>query len=204
MLVQSTRLFAAAAAAFATLVLSACGPREPELGTVGSVTAATAAAIAGASGAPGGAFAAAAAAVVVPSVPCGDAAFTGGAAAAAPPVVEKRSGPGYVLEVVSAKEAEVGKPVATCLRIKPTAGYHVNLAFPFDVDVTAPAGVDARRPIGKADAESFVEAEARVGVPFVARAPGEKAMQAVVRFSVCAATVCETPVEELAWTTVAK
>ncbi|HEV8321993.1 MAG TPA: hypothetical protein VG389_10290 [Myxococcota bacterium] len=205
-----------------------CQPSEPELGTVSAVPGGgtSTVALAG-SGIAGGAPVTAAAGPPVPAVPCGDAAFGAASAAGAPaappspaaaaspaasgappaapsPSIEKKTADNYVLEYVPAREAALGKPAATCVRITPAAGWKVNLAYPFQVDVTSPAGVDSRAKLRKEDAEAYDEHGTRVSLPFVAHAAGDLAFAAVIHFGVCNASVCDTPVEELAWTTAAK
>jgi len=186
------------------LVLAGCQPTESALGTVSAVptTDGTSVAIGGAKGA-SGAPATAAAGPAIPAVPC-DTAFTGGPAAGPKPAVTTKKGEGYVVEYVAAATADVGKPAATCVRITPTAPYHVNLKYPFQVDVTPPAGVDARTPMHKEDAEAYADTEARVSLAFIARDGGDKNFAATIHFGICSDAVCETPTEELAWKTAAK
>jgi len=175
---------------FAGVATSGCGG-EAELGGVsatGSATASTA------PGSTGSGAAAAGGGVVAPPGSCDDV-FAG--------EVEKKTGTGYVLELAPARGAAVGEAAASCVRLTPTEGYKVNVAFPFKVALTVPEGVDAKAAITKDDATKFDEKEGRVPIAFIPKTGGEKSFAAEVRFSVCTEKVCETPVEELAWTVTA-
>ena len=168
-----------------------CGG-EAELGGVSATGSATAG-----SGADVGGSAAAGAggSIAAPAGSCDDV-FSG--------EIETKTGTGYVLELAPARTSAVGEAAASCVRLTPTAGYKVNVAFPFKMTVTVPEGVDGNEAITKADAVKFDEKEGRVPIAFIPKTGGEKSFAAEVRFSVCTEKVCETPVEELAWTVTAR
>jgi hypothetical protein len=103
------------------------------------------------------------------------------------PVVEENI---FRLAFEEAKPYTAGQPGALKVVIEPRGGYHINQDYPTRIDLKAPAAVKLAKPsLGKVDAATFGEQNARFDVGFTAD-KGSHDLSATIDFAVCTAETC--------------
>lgn len=77
------------------------------------------------------------------------------------------------------------------IELTPRNGWHVNMDFPTEVEVTtgAPLGV-AKARLARADAAAFEEQRVRFDAALTPPAAGAQTFDAIVRFAMCNADAC--------------
>lgn len=119
--------------------------------------------------------------------------------------VPAQAGDPYQVEVKAPARAKVGSETTTEVIVTPGSGYKINVDYPAKLVMkTVPAGAKvADQTVTKAKMQV---SKARLVVPvrFTPEAPGEKAFEGELRFSVCTPQFCKMPRESITWTTTAE
>jgi hypothetical protein len=112
-------------------------------------------------------------------------------------------GQNHALAVEAPATARVGQAARTVVRLTPRGEWHVNIAYPFQLTVRPPQGVDLPQPRMTAADGRVSEKEARFEVPFTPTAAGPKAFEGVLKFSVCTDRNCDIQEARVTWHTTA-
>ncbi len=97
----------------------------------------------------------------------------------------------YHLRAIAETQYQKGKLGQLSVELKPREGWHVNMDYPFSVEVMTSEGVQVpKQRLEKADAVSYSEGGVRLDVPFTPQAVGERELRMEVDFAVCTPDSC--------------
>ncbi len=97
----------------------------------------------------------------------------------------------YHLRAIAETQYQQGQMGQFSVELKPKAGWHVNMDYPFAVEVLSAEGLRLpKKKLEKADAASYSENEVRLDVPFTPQSPGERVVRMHVDFAVCTPDSC--------------
>ena len=105
----------------------------------------------------------------------------------------------YDLRAIAETQYAAGQPGQFSVELKPKEGWHVNMDYPFAVEVDAPASVKIpKKRFEKADAASYTEDGVRLDVPMTPTGEGEQRIEIEVDFAVCTPDSCVPETKTLA------
>ncbi len=122
-----------------------------------------------------------------------------GAAADAQPAPDHVRTATYDLRAIAETQYAAGQPGQFSVELKPKEGWHVNMDYPFAVEVDAPDSVKIpKKRFEKADAASYTEDGVRLDVPITPTGQGEQRIRVEVDFAVCTPDSCVPETKTLA------
>lgn len=97
----------------------------------------------------------------------------------------------YDLRAIAETQYAADRPGQFSVELKPKEGWHVNMDYPFAVEVEAPDSVKLpKKRFEKADAASYTEDGVRLDVPMTPTGEGERRIEIEVDFAVCTPDSC--------------
>lgn len=102
-----------------------------------------------------------------------------------------------MFEITPIRNASVGRAQIARIRIVPGAGFHINTAYPFVVQLAGAPGLKLeklrfeggnRGAVG--DAETLVEEELAIPITVTPTTAGEHTLNGTINFGICKATSC--------------
>ncbi|MDH5671652.1 MAG: hypothetical protein OEZ06_05845 [Myxococcales bacterium] len=116
------------------------------------------------------------------------------AAEAAKPAAEvsdKAEDPSFEMQLSPVGTYAAGKLGTAQLSLKPRGEYHINQEYPISIDLKGSDGMTLpKQTLGKDEAASFGDKEAKFDVPFSCEKAGEHRIEALVKFAVCTPETC--------------
>jgi len=104
------------------------------------------------------------------------------------PRVERES---FLLEAKPNGTYAVGQAGSVTIEITPRSGWHVNMDFPTDVELSGGAELGFAKPrLARADAAAFEEQRVRFDAALTPTTAGARTASAVVHFATCNAETC--------------